>query len=339
MTGGLGQLFPVILLAAIVALVSAPLLARLARRLALVDLPGSAPHKRHENAVPLAGGPVLLLSVGVAYLSLALPSGSPLQGIGLGSVILLVWGLVDDRYRLRARLKLLGQLVATAVLVRFGVQVHITQTEWLDLALTVLWIVGLVNAFNFVDSMDGLALGLAAIGLSFFMLVTLDADQSELASLAAAGLGATLGLYFYNAAPASLFLGDSGSQVLGFILAGLGIAYVPAGAGLPQGVSWFTPILALGVPIFDTTLVVVSRLRRRQPIYAPQRDHTYHRLVAYGIHPGRAVLAMQLSAVLLGLVAFVALGLSVIAANLLFAAVVLGGLVCVLLLERRFVTE
>jgi UDP-GlcNAc:undecaprenyl-phosphate GlcNAc-1-phosphate transferase len=127
--------------------------------------------------------------------------------------------------------------------------------------------------------------------------------------------------------------------VLGFILAGLGIAYVPAGAGLPQGVSWFTPILALGVPIFDTTLVVVSRLRRRQPIYAPQRDHTYHRLVAYGIHPGRAVLAMQLSAVLLGLVAFVALGLSVIAANLLFAAVVLGGLVCVLLLERRFVTE
>ena len=279
---------------------------------------------------------MLALAVALDYALLKTSTGNLVTGIMVGSAIILVWGLIDDRYGLRPGLKILGQIVAALVLVFLGVQVRITQTPWLDYALTLLWIVGLVNAFNFVDSMDGLALGLAAIGLSFFMLVTSDAGQPELASLAAAGLGAALGLFFYNAAPASVFLGDSGAQVLGFALAGIGIAYVPAGAGLPQGVSWFTPILALGVPIFDSALVVVSRLRRGRPLYQAQRDHTYHRLVQLGVHPSRSVLAMQVAAVLLGLLAFVALGLKVLEANLLFGASVLSGLLGIVILEHSF---
>jgi len=256
----------------------------------------------------------------------------------VAGLAMLAWGMIDDRFHLRPRTKIVGQIGVAVLAMSFGIQVRITQNPWIDLPLTLLWMVGLVNAFNFVDSMDGLALGLSTIALAFFVLVTLDAGQAELASLAAAARGGTLGLYIFNATPAVLFLGDSGAQLLGFLLASIGIAYVPAGAGLPQGVSWFTPILVLGVPIFDTALVVISRLRHHRPVYQAHQDHTYHRLVAWGMHPSRAVLAMQLAAILLGLSAFIALNLTVLLANLLFGLIVLCGLITigVLFLLREF---
>ena len=334
MQEGLADLFPLILAAALSALGLAPILTKGAAQLGLVDVPGSAPHKRHTSVTPLAGGPVLAGSIGLTYAVLR-PLLDPLvQGILLGGLAMFVWGMLDDRFTLRPRVKILGQIAAAAIALGFGIQVRITQYAWVDLALTLLWMVGLINAFNFVDSMDGLALGLASIALAFLVLATLDAGQPALAALSAAILGSTLGLYFYNATPARLFLGDSGAQLLGFALAAIGIAYVPAGAGLPQGVSWFTPILVLGVPIFDTTLVVVSRLRKRRPVYLAHNDHTYHRLVAMGMHPSRSVLTMQLAAILLGLAAFIALDLTVFLANLLFGLIVLCGVVSIGVLER-----
>lgn len=334
MDEGLAELFPLMLAGVLCALGLGPVVVQAAARLNLVDIPGSAPHKRHARVTPLAGGPILAVSVGLTYAVLQPHADLLVQGILLGGLAMLLWGMLDDRFGLRPRVKILGQLAAVGIALGYGIQVHITQQPWVDLALTVLWIVGLINAFNFVDSMDGLALGLASISLAFFMLATLDADQPELASLAAAILGCTLGLYFYNATPARLFLGDSGAQLLGFALAALGIAYVPAGAGLPQGVSWFTPILVLGVPIFDATLVVVSRLRNRMPVYQARNDHTYHRLVALGMHPSRSVLTMQLAAILLGLAAFIALNLGVFTANLLFGIIVVCGLISMGVLQR-----
>jgi UDP-GlcNAc:undecaprenyl-phosphate GlcNAc-1-phosphate transferase len=334
MNQALGGLFPAILAAMLVVLLSSPLLIRAFSRLGLVDIPGSAPHKRHATVTPLAGGPVLALAVGLTHPLLQLPVDRLVQGILLGGIGMLVWGMIDDRFSLRPRTKIIGQIGAAGIALGFGIQVRITQNPWIDLPLTLLWMVGLINAFNFVDSMDGLALGLASIALAFFVLATLDAGQPALAALAAAILGGTLGLYFYNATPARLFLGDSGAQLLGFALAAIGIAYVPAGAGLPQGVSWFTPILVLGVPIFDTTLVVVSRLRKRRPVYQARSDHTYHRLVAMGMHPSRSVLAMQLAAILLALAAFIALDLSVLLANLVFGLILGCGVIAVGVLER-----
>jgi UDP-GlcNAc:undecaprenyl-phosphate GlcNAc-1-phosphate transferase len=334
MQEGLADLFPLILAATLSALGLAPILIRGAAQLGLVDVPGSAPHKRHTSVTPLAGGPVLAGSIGLTYVVLR-PHVDPLVlGIFLGGSAMFVWGMLDDRFTLRPRVKILGQIASAAIALGFGIQVRITQNAWIDLALTLLWMVGLINAFNFVDSMDGLALGLASIALAFFVLATLDAGQPALAALSAAILGGTLGLYFNNATPARLFLGDSGAQLLGFALAAIGIAYIPAGAGLPQGVSWFTPILVLGVPIFDTTLVVVSRLRRQRPVTQAHNDHTYHRLVALGIHPSRSVLAMQLAAILLGLAAFIALDLTVLLANVLFGLIVLCGVVSIGVLER-----
>ena len=210
MQEGLADLFPLILAATLGALGLAPVLIRGAAQLGLVDVPGSAPHKRHTSVTPLAGGPVLAGSIGLTYVVLR-PHVDPLVlGIFLGGSAMFVWGMLDDRFTLRPRVKILGQIAAAAIALGFGIQVRITQNAWIDLALTLLWMVGLINAFNLVDSMDGLALGLASIALAFFVLATLDAGQPALAALSAAILGGTLGLYFNNATPARLFLGDSG---------------------------------------------------------------------------------------------------------------------------------
>jgi len=331
----LSDLFPLILVSALASLLGGPLWIRCARRIGLVDVPGSAPHKTHRFPTPLAGGLLIASSLGAAYLILRPEVTRPLAGILGGAGLVAIWGIADDRKSLAPPAKLAMQIVAGLVLVAAGVQVHITQIPVLDLALTMLWVVGLTNAFNFVDSMDGLALGLAAVAAAFFMLVTIDSDQPELASLAAAVLGAIAGSLFFNVTPARLFLGDSGSQLLGYLLAALGIAYTPGHAGLPQELTWFTPIVVLGVPIFDTGLVVLSRLRRRAPIYHAGLDHTYHRLIALGLEPARSVLVMQLAAMLLALTAFVALDAPIWLANSMFGALVLLGLALIAFMEGR----
>jgi UDP-GlcNAc:undecaprenyl-phosphate GlcNAc-1-phosphate transferase len=331
----LSDLFLLILVASTAALVAGPLCIRLAMRAGLVDLPGSAPHKTHGRPTPLAGGLLVSLALAAAYAILRPEVSRALVGILIGAGLVVVWGLLDDRRGLPPLAKLAGQLVAALVLVAAGVQVHVTLIPVVDLFLTLFWIVGLTNAFNFVDSMDGLALGLAAVASAFFMLVTIDSVQPELASLSAATFGAVAGTFFYNITPARLFLGDSGSQLLGFLLAALGLAYTPGQAGLPQALTWFIPIMVLGVPIFDTTLVVVSRLRRRQPIYYAGLDHTYHRLVALGLDSTRSVVAMQLVAMLLALTAFAAMQAPVWLANVIFGLMVLLGIVLIAVLETR----
>lgn len=331
----LADLFPVLLLSALASLAACPILIRIGPSLGLQDEPGSAPHKTHPKVTPAVGGPVLAIGLALAYLMLRLTPSTVVTSIFLGAALMLVWGLLDDRYDLLAWQKLIGQIGSGLLMITLGVQVLATRIYWLDIGITLLWFVGMENAFNFVDSKDGLALGLAAIASSFFMLVTMDSNQPQLSLLSAALLGSCLGAFFYNAAPARLFLGDSGAQMLGFILAAVGIAYVPGGAGLPQEVSWFIPILVLGVPIFDMFLVVLSRLRRGVPVYRGGQDHVYHRLLVLGLDSTRSVLSMQITAVALGLVAFIALEQSILVANLIFGFIILIGFFALIYLEIK----
>lgn len=333
MLANLSDLFVHILLSFIIALALVPFVSRLARRTAIIDIPGSASHKVHAATTPLVGGPVLLVAILVSYLALGSPLERPIVGILLGGLFVVAWGTIDDRWGLSPAFKLLAQFGAALILIAFDIQVLVTRIPWIDLAFSILWIVGLMNAFNFVDSMDTLAVGLAIIAAGFFMFVTLDARQPALALMSALLLGALLGVYYFNATPAKVFLGDSGSQMIGFALAAVGIAYSPAGAQLPQGLTWFTPILVLGVPIFDAALVVFSRLRRGQPVYEAHQDHTYHRLVSMGMDPTRSVLTMQFGAILLSLIAFIALGFSVLVANIVFVAIALTGVLSIWYLD------
>ncbi len=339
MVTNLSNVFIVILTATVSALALGPVMIWLARRFQLVDIPGTAIHKKHQVETPIAGGLVILVSLMITLGILRLQLSNEVRGILLGTLVMMLWGLIDDRFNLRASRKIFGQLLAALIIIGFGVQVHITKIDWLDLLITLFWFIGLTNAFNFVDSMDGLAVGLAGIASAFFMLVTIDSAQPELAFLSAAFLGTMIGCFFYNAPPARMFLGDSGSLALGFGLAAIGIAYTPAQAGLPQGVSWFIPILVLGVPIFDMALVVVSRLRQHKPIYLAGTDHVYHRLERLGFTQNRAVAAMQITAILLSLVAFISLTTNVFIANLIFGGILLLSLITLLYLEMRIQSE
>jgi UDP-GlcNAc:undecaprenyl-phosphate GlcNAc-1-phosphate transferase len=260
-------------------------------------------------------------------------ASSSVRAILSATLIVFIFGVLDDALGLTALWKFLGQTLATLLLISQGVSIQMLRQPVLDLPLTFLWIIGITNAFNFVDSMDGLAVGLAAIASAFFMLVTWDAHQLGLAYLSAALLGASIGMGWFNIMPARSFLGDSGAQMLGFLLAAMGIAYTPP--GLPQPSSWFVPILLLSVPIFDMVLVVFSRIQRGASLIQGNQDHTYHRLVKFGLAPSHAIMTMHTAAILTACLAFMALPLSPLWANTVFAVTLFAGLVALILLRKR----
>ena len=325
--------------AIVITLVVSPLFIWFNRRLSIMDIPGREPHKQHTSPTPIAGGQVLLftfLVAGLIYGVLTLPE---IQPILIPAVIVFIFGLWDDIKGISPLWKFIGQLLAAVLLIISGVQVLLFTQPWINYAITLLWLIGITNAYNFVDSMDGLVVGLGGLAAAFFVLVTYDANQLSLSIFSLIILGASIGAFYFNARPAKYFMGDSGSQFMGFLLASVGIAYNPI--GFEPYVSWFVPILLMAVPIFDTVLIVFSRLRRGKSIFIGANDHTYHRLVAHGMNPNRAVLTMQIVALLLGSLAFLTLPLSPIYANLIFAGIVLGGIVLVIYLDnpKRWITE
>lgn len=337
-------MFANILLGLLLTFASSWFAIRFARRVGLMDVPGRASHKLHQVPIPLAGGIALVLAMAILIFALSLWRGLEVSVMLLGALLVFVLGLVDDARSLKPLFKLAGQVAAAIILILAGVYIQIFETDafflsgsgpfffWLDRILTVIWIVGVTNAFNLVDSMDGLAVGLSGWAFAFFMLATFDSQQLPLSALSALFLGGCLALYYYNRSPARLFLGDSGAQTLGFLLAVIAILYTPLEK--VQNSSWFVPVLLLGIPIFDTSLVFISRLRRRKPFYQANRDHTYHRLVAMGLEPGRAVLLMHLAGLVLECLAFVAVSTDPLRANLIFGGCLVAGLLALVFLDQ-----
>jgi UDP-GlcNAc:undecaprenyl-phosphate/decaprenyl-phosphate GlcNAc-1-phosphate transferase len=335
----------------LVALVLSPLAILIAKRVGLLDIPGSAPHKKHLLPMPIAGGIVLISGLIVLIFIFQLFDldfsifNRDISGLLPAAAIVFLFGLWDDVKGLKVPYKFIGQLLASFFLLAMNVNVHFLASlevsfvhlspfiiVVLDWAVSIIWLVGITNAFNFVDSMDGLAVGIAGIAFAFFMLMALLSNQNSLAILSAGLMGICIGLYAFNITPARLFLGDSGAQTLGFILAAVAMIYTPL--GLPQSSSWFIPVLLLGVPIFDVTLVILSRILRHKPVFVADRTHTYHRLVGLGLDPYRAVLTIQIITILLGLLAFLSESLSPMRATLLFFTVVLAGILLLIIFLR-----
>jgi UDP-GlcNAc:undecaprenyl-phosphate GlcNAc-1-phosphate transferase len=327
----------------IVTVILSPLAVWIARRMGLLDIPGSALHKQHTQPTPLAGGIVLAMSA-VVLLTVFRLWHKPYSTLLVAAVIIFVFGLWDDAKGLSAPQKLIGQVLASILLIASGTSIQFlgglsitflspSLIKVFNWGITVFWLVGITNSINLVDSMDGLAAGIAGIAFAFFMGMALVAQQDTLAIFSAIFLGICIGLYFFNITPAWLFLGDSGTQTLGFILAAVAMIYTPD--NLPQGSSWFVPIMVLGVPIFDTTLVVISRLLHRRPVFQADHTHTYHRLVALGLDPNRAVLAVHMTTLLLNFLAFIALSLPPFKATAIFAAVIFAGMILLILLVRK----
>lgn len=310
-----------------------PFVRRAAIALDFVDAP--AQRKLHTTPIPLLGG--LAILVGVLLAVLILYRGDPPRtvfGVLLATTIVGLVGLVDDYRPLPATVKLLGQIAGIAILAYYGIRVQLPLPEPLNYAITILWILGITNAINFLDNMDGLSSGITAVTLSFILLLGLTNDQFLVAALAAALLGACLGFLRYNFPPATIFMGDVGSLFLGFFLAVLTLQLrFPASSNF---VTWMVPVFLLGLPIFDMTLVVFSRLRRGLSPNTAGKDHTSHRLVRLGFSRREAVLILYLVSGVLGMMALYITQSSIVEGYALGAVGALLAVYAIYWLERRW---
>jgi UDP-GlcNAc:undecaprenyl-phosphate GlcNAc-1-phosphate transferase len=229
--------------------------------------------------------------------------------------------------------KLLAQAAAAALLFVGGVGVSFLPWVWLNLAATILWVIAICNAMNLLDNMDGLSAGVAAIACAFFTLLALMHGQIWVSIVAAVLLGATVGFLRFNWNPATIFMGDAGSLLLGFLLAVLALKL--RFPHVDPRRTWVIPILVLAIPIFDTTVVTLSRLRRGIPITSGGRDHVSHRLVRLGLSVREAVSTIYLAAIVCGVAAVSAVVLpSVEYVYGVVAVLAIAGLIALFLLER-----
>jgi len=314
---------------------------RLALHIGMVDLPG--PRKVHLSPIPLLGGIAIYLGFLIAILLTM--RGAPraqMAGILAGATLVAAVGLLDDGKLLHHQIKLFaGMPIAAVLLIVSGIRAQIF-SEFipgaggvaLDVALTLLWVVGITASFSIFDHMDGLCAGVAAIAAGFFAVSATLNGQTMVRTLAAAAFGAALGFLIWNFNPAKIFMGDGGAMLLGFLMATLGLKIRPEGAAhFPA--AWLVPVLILGATIFDTTLVSISRSRRGLiPFTTPGTDHAAHRLSNLGLgHRGAVVVLYALSGVL-GTLALLVPRLSPARAYTLAAALAFAGLIAVALLER-----
>ncbi len=293
-----------------------PAVRDLAFKVGLIDQPG--PRKVHAAPMPLLGGLAVYLAMVFAIsVFVTDEEWSQMLGIVVASTLVMVVGTLDDRGWLHHQIKLmLAMPFAAIILIATEMHSEIFQPiaalplvgapgVWLDYGLSFVWFVGIIAAFSILDHMDGLCAGVAAIAAGFSFSFAADGGQLLVGTLAAAVLGAALGFLRWNATPpARIFLGDGGAMLLGLVAATLGIKL--RFSGLSPTVSWMIPVLLMIVPIFDTTLVTVSRLRRGLvPFSSPGKDHAAHRLVALGLCHQRAVRVLYGVGVLGGCAAWV----------------------------------
>jgi UDP-GlcNAc:undecaprenyl-phosphate GlcNAc-1-phosphate transferase len=312
----------------------------LAIRVGMVDLPG--PRKVHLKPIPLLGGLAMYGGVMLAIL-IAFDGAARAQSFGIvtGATLVAIVGFLDDRGWLHHQVKLFAAMpLAAVILLASGIHAQVFSVllggrpgQWLDAALTILWVVGITASFSILDHMDGLCAGVAAMASVFFALIAYLNGQTLVTTLAAAVLGAAAGFLRWNFKPAKIFMGDGGAMFLGFLMATLALKLRLEHA--TTAANWLAPVLILCATIFDTTLVTISRSRRGLlPFAAPGKDHSAHRLANLGLGQRGAVLAMYLAGAVCGSAAVLVTYLSSSGAILIGALVMISMLPAVAWLER-----
>ncbi len=293
------------------ALVVTPGVILLAAKTGAMDAPDA--RKVHKKPIPRIGG----IGIYIAFMAgmlvvmsmnvLTEEVSHELIGLLFGGSLIVLLGIIDDYKNLPAKVKLVGQIIAATVLVVvFDVRIDfITDPfgdylflEFMAIPATIFWIVGLTNTVNLIDGLDGLAAGVSTIACITIFLVALQQDILLVAVLTAALAGAAMGFLYYNFNPARIFMGDSGSMFLGYMLAGISIIGAVKCAAT---IALIVPILALGLPILDTAFAIVRRYRGGVPIFKPDKGHLHHRLLDLGFTQRQAVLLMYVISALLGL--------------------------------------
>ncbi len=306
-------------LAAVVALASTPLVKALSVKVGAVDVPKDG-RRMHNHPIPRMGGLAIFLGFMAAVL-LFVPLDTEKRGMLLGAVIIVVLGMLDDRFALPAMPKFVVQIIAAVIAVMAGNRIDVLsnpnifsanpvwQLGWLAYPVTVVWIVAITNSVNFIDGLDGLACGVSTISAATMLVIALlvrEQDvlvsEQDVAVMMAALVGACIGFLPYNFNPAKIFMGDTGSTFLGFIMA---VVSVQGMFKMYNIISFVVPFLMLGLPIFDECFAIIRRLTRGQSPMAPDRGHVHHRLIDMGFSQKQAVGVLYVISAILGLSAVV----------------------------------
>ena len=291
-----------------VAFASTPAVKMLAIRIKAVDVPKDN-RRMHKTPIPRMGGLAIFAGFLISAL-LFIPLGKEFRAILLGALLLVVLGIIDDVVALKAQVKFVGQIVAALIPVLAGVNIHgfanpftvdhYTTLGPLSVPISVLWIVGITNAVNFIDGLDGLACGVSAIATVTMFIIAVLFGETYVAFAMAALAGACLGFLPYNMNPAKIFMGDTGSMFLGYILATTSIQGLFKFYAM---ISFAVPFIILGLPIFDTGFAIVRRLMKGQSPLQADRGHVHHRLIDLGFDQKQSVAILYAFSALMGLTA------------------------------------
>ncbi|MFT8311600.1 MAG: MraY family glycosyltransferase [Sporolactobacillus sp.] len=267
-----------------------PLVRKLAIRIGATDLPNA--RKVHKKIMPRMGGLAIYLAFIIGML-IMWPDSSFTLPLIIGSVIIIITGVLDDMYSLSPRVKIVAHFFAALVIVNSGISVTfinlpfngVLHLYWLSIPLTLLWIMGITNAINLIDGLDGLAVGVSSIVLLTIAGLSLTEGNFFVFTVSAILLGSTLGFLPYNFHPAKIFMGDTGSYFLGYIISVLALL----GFKNVTLFSLVVPIILLAVPISDTLFAIIRRLVNRKPLTAPDKSHLHHCLLRYGFTQSQTV--------------------------------------------------
>ena len=291
--------FIVFFIGFILAFVLTPIAEKIGIKFGAVDIPDE--RKVHQSPIPRVGGLSIYAAFAIAFFSgffylhtkgeLFLVTGDEIIGIFLGGFVILLFGLADDLKSLKPRDKFIGQISAALILIFFGTRIDyinnpgngIISLGILSIPLTIFWVVALINTFNFLDGLDGLAAGVSCIAATTFFIFSLLTNQFILALLCMAVVGSSLGFLRHNFYPAKIFMGDSGSMFLGYIIAAISIQGAIKSIAL---ISLYMTVIIVAIPIFDTFFAIIRRIRKGKSIIEADNDHIHHRLLRKGLsHP------------------------------------------------------
>lgn len=305
--------FILFFIAMIISFALTPLVKKLAVKLGIIDIPKDA-RRVHNKPIPLIGGLAIYISFTVMLIGAGTFTKEKLALL-IGGTIILIGGLLDDKYDLRPVQKLIFQISGALVLIFMGVEINLLTNpftkyisflnleRWLSIPVTLIWIVGVTNAFNLIDGLDGLSSGLALISSVSMLIVSMITGRDESVLLNSILSGAILGFLPYNFNPASIFLGDTGAQLLGFLLSSIAVIGAVKSA---TAITLAVPIIVLGVPIYDTAFAIIRRKINGKPIMQADKGHIHHRLLAMGFSQKKVVIIMYIISGSLGLISILA---------------------------------
>lgn len=301
-----------------------PYIKDLAIKAGALDAPDA--RKVHTIPIPRLGGLAIYFGFVLAVL-FSMHITHEIRGLLLGGTVILAVGIIDDVKQLPAKVKLLGQILAASVLIMFDIRIEwltnpfgdMIYVNYLSIPLTILWVVSLTNTVNLIDGLDGLAAGVSTIASVTILLVALEQDFWTVAILTAALAGSALGFLQHNFNPAKIFMGDTGSMFLGYMLAAVSILGTVKSAAT---IALVVPIVALGLPIMDTAFAIIRRYMSGRPIFKPDKGHLHHRLLAMGLSQKQAVLLMYVISGCLGVSAIALTAVSKVYAALILLAII-----------------